>query len=254
MEKPKTARELYQTSQTLYHKGAYETSLEHIEKALVIDNSNLEYFQLRGMILSKLQLPEKALQDFDWVLQCIERTKLLVEDEKSLQGPALLGRIQIHFHQKNYALLLNESNALLALERNNWQAFFYRGVGHYFSQTYQQALEDLEMAFYLSNEKDKIRPYRALVYFKHSRYQLAQKDFEIALKQKPHDVVLWYNNGVNYYRLKMHDAALQSFDKALELGLKNTQLYTYKGKALQQLGRYTEAEKCLEQAQKKSFD
>lgn len=253
MEKPKTARELYQTSQTLYHKGAYETSLEHIEKAIVIDNTNLEYFQLRGMILSKLQLPKKALQDFDWVLQCIEKTKLLIEDEKSLQGSALLGRIQIHFQQKNYIFLLNDSNALLALQRNNWRAFFYRGIGHYFSQTYQQALEDLEMAFYLSDEKDKVRPYRALVYFKHSRYELAQKDFEIALKQKPHDAVLWYNCGVNYYRLKMLELALQSFDKALELGLENVQLYTYKGKALQQLGRYAEAEKCLKQTHKKKL-
>ncbi|OJJ16118.1 hypothetical protein BKI52_35720 [marine bacterium AO1-C] len=249
MESSKTARELYQTSYDCYHTGLFETSLEWIEQAIDANNKELNYFQLRGMILIKLNLYEKALKDFDWVIQRLANTKLFVEEEKLLQVEALLGRIQIYFQQKEYEGLIQDSNALLLIQRNHWQAFFYRGIGYYFNQTYAQALNDLDMAFYLSNQQDKVRPFRALAYFKHGKYALAQKDFEIAVKQKPHDGVLWYNYGLNAYRMQQFELALQNFDQALRLGLATSQTYLYKGKALQQLGRYTEAEKCRLKAQ-----
>ncbi|HAS40690.1 MAG TPA: hypothetical protein DCS93_09440 [Microscillaceae bacterium] len=244
MESPKTARELYQMSYECYQTGLFETSLEWIEKAIAAQEQDLSYFHLRGLILSKLQSYAKALQDFDRIIQYIATTKLLLEEEKSLEVPTLLGRVQIYFQQKNYRGLIEDSQALLQIQRNHWQAFFYRGIGHYFNQTYQQALDDLEMAFYLSNEKDKVRPFRALVYYKHARYKLAQADFEIAVQQKPHDAVLWYNYGLNTYRMDLFESALASFDTALRLGLNTPQVYLYKGKTLQQLGRYDEAEKC----------
>jgi len=244
MENQKTALELYQMSYDSYQAGWFETSLEWVEKAIVANHKDLSYFKLRGLILSKLQLYEKALQDFDRVIQHITTTDFLPEEEKKLHVPALLGRIQIYFQQKNYDGLIQDSQALLLIQRNHWQAFFYRGIGYYFSQTYQQALNDLEMAFYLSNEKDKVRPFRALVYYKHAQYKLAQKDFEIATKQKPHDGVLWYNYGLNAYRMKQFEQALENFDNALRLGVTTPQTYLYKGKALQALGRYTEAAAC----------
>ena len=244
MENQKTAQELYQMSQDFYHTGWFETSLDWIEKAIVAQSHDLSFFQLRGMILSKLHLYERALQDFDRIIQHFTSTKNSLDADQELHVAAILNRIQIYFQQKNYDGLIQDGNAILQVQRNHWQAFFYRGIGYYFGKSDQQALEDLDMAFYLSNQKDKVRPFRALAYFKQGKYALADIDFEIAVKNKPQDGVLWYNYGLNAYCMQQFEPALERFDQALQADLVNKQVYIYKGKVLQALDRCQEAEAC----------
>jgi superkiller protein 3 len=219
--------EYYYQSIEKYKQRAYETSLELINQAIELDVEQVNYYYHRGKVLQRLQKFEAALRDFD---------KVILGEEK---GQAFLGalllKIDVLYQQKKYELLITACDQLLEHRRNHWKGFFFRALGLYFTQHYHLAYQDIEMAFYLSNQPNEIRPYRGLICFQVGRFAKAQLDFELALQQKPQEAVLWFNQGMNCYKLNDFAKAVTSFDQAVELGLKNKQLYEFRAKALQKL-------------------
>ncbi len=219
--------EYYYQSIEKYKQRAYETSLELINQAIELDASQVNYYYHRGRVWQRLQKFEAALKDFDKVI--------LGEEKGDAFLGALLCKVDVLYQQKKYELLITTCDQLLKHRRNHWKGFFFRALGLYFTQHYHLAYQDIEMAFYLTNQPDEIRPYRGLISFQVGRFVKAQLDFEVALQQKPQEAVLWFNQGMNLYKLNDFTKAVASFDKAVELGLKNKQLYDLKAKALQKL-------------------
>lgn len=241
--------EHYYQSLKKYEQRAYETSLELVNQAILEDENNYAFYYHRGTILQQLQQWEEALQDFTQVIYWnIGRSAYFLEKFPQIRNQALLAKIKISFRLKNYQGTIKDAAQLIAYQRNDWHGFFYRGLGHYFSQSYPEALDDLEMALYLTPQKSSIRCYRGLVFFQTKQYEAARLDFEIALQYSPKDAVLWYNQGMNYFHLKNFTEAIKNFDKALELRLNNQKVYLYKGQALEALGKITEAKECWRQA------
>ncbi|WP_299457752.1 tetratricopeptide repeat protein [uncultured Microscilla sp.] len=221
--------EYYYQSIEKYKQRAYETSLELITQAIALDANQVAYYYHRGGVLQRLQKFDVAIQDFDKVIGW-ER-----QAAASFIVEALLAKTEMLYQQKNYDLLIATCDHLLRVCRNHWKGFFFRALGFYFTQHYYLAYQDIEMAFYLSKQPDTIRPYRGLIGFKVGKFVQAQVDFDIALKQKPEEAVLWFNRGLNLYKLNKLSEAIASFDKATQLGLKNKQLYDFRAKALQQI-------------------
>lgn len=219
--------EYYYQSIEKYKQRAYETSLELINQAIELDAEQVNYYYHRGKVLQRLQKFYAALKDFD---------KVMLGEEK---GQAFLGalllKIDVLYQQKRYELLITACDQLLKHRRHHWKGFFFRALGLYFTQHYHLAYQDIEMAFYLSNQPNEIRPYRGLICFQVGRFAKAQLDFELALQQKPQEAVLWFNQGMNCYKLNDFAKAVASFDQAVELGLKNKQLYELRANALQKL-------------------
>lgn len=236
MEIPTNATGYYYQSIEKHQQRAYETSLELINQAIDLDNSQISYYCQRGIVWQELQNFPAAIQDFDMVIawQVEEKQQPY---KKPFTVKALLGRIKSYYQQKNYEEMIKDCKHLLQHERNNWQAFFYRALGLYFLQKYTYAYSDIEMATYLSNKPDKICMYRGMICFKLEKYEDARRDFEMALRYKPNGAVLWYNQGLNFYKLERYNEAIASFDEAVKLGMNHTQLQAYRTQAIMAVGK-----------------
>ena len=234
MKTPTNAAGYYYQSIEKHQQRAYETSLELINQAIDLDNSQVSYYCQRGVVWQELQNFSAAIQDFDAVISW-----KVEEEQQPYKRPfavkALLGRVKAYYQQKKYEEMLKDCTHLLQCERNNWQAFFYRALGLYFLQRYKQAYADIEMAAYLSNEPDKMCMYHGMICFKLEKYTQAQRDFETALHYKPSEAVLWYNQGLNFYKLERFKEAIASYDEATKLGMTNTQLPASRAQAVMRL-------------------
>jgi tetratricopeptide (TPR) repeat protein len=136
-------------------------------------------------------------------------------------------RLQPEFHQAWYGI-----GQVLTIQ------------GHYSAalQAYNQVLQ-IQPDFYTALRD------RALVYVLLGQPQAAVEDFDLAVQQVPDDYIAWYLRGNLFRRhLNWYDAALGSYDRALELAPNFTEAWIERGRTLYDLRRYDLAIESLQQA------
>jgi len=73
------------------------------------------------------------------------------------------------------------------------------------------------------------------------KYDAALLSFDLALEMQPHDHHLWVFRGVVLTHLKHYDLALISFDRALAIASTDREAWIFRGAVLTYLDRHQEA-------------
>lgn len=81
-------------------------------------------------------------------------------------------------------------------------------------------------------------------------HNIAYKYFEMALKKEPENPDALFNIGIASLNRKSYRKALENFNKMIDLGYSDWEVWTYKGIALDYLQRYNEAIEAYEEALK----
>ena len=85
-------------------------------------------------------------------------------------------------------------------------------------------------------------------------HNIAYKYFEMALKKEPENPDALFNIGIASLNRKSYRKALENFNKMIDLGYSDWEVWTYKGIALDYLQHYNEAIEAYEEALKTKKD
>ena len=121
--------------------------------------------------------------------------------------------------------------------------YYYLGESFRFLQKYQDALNSFKECVKLDEDQVHAFSYSSMAYC-----ALQTNDFKSSVefsKNGVYDIWNLSNGGQAYYNLGDFDAAINNFNKVLELDANNKWAHHEKGKALFSLKKYEEADKCF---------
>ncbi len=94
-----------------------------------------------------------------------------------------------------------------------------------YSSNEETTLEDINRTIYLDPELPGIYSLRGTIYFTKKDYLPSIRDFDRAIEKDIKDVHAWFNRGVAYYNVGLHEKACYDWEKAGKLG--NYEAYKY---------------------------
>lgn len=167
----------------------------------------------------------------------------LAPKEAVLYG--ILGEFEVD-HGK-FAEGIQMCSQSIALDPNAGEAYFNRGTAYYNEKRYPEAIADLKQAI-------RIRPNLAEAYCNYGAVLFAQKDYDQAIAmfdkatQLAPRAIIYYDLGKVYQQKGNLSAALDNFQKAIELEPGNFKSYVNIAIVLDQQGNFAEASRYMEQA------
>ena len=117
----------------------------------------------------------------------------------------------------------------------------YTSLTH--EETNQKIIEIQELITDTTANEAKAKLFFKLGYLHNVRkdYQAAISSYDKAVEFKPDDHEAWYNRGISLYNLGRYEEAISSYDKAVEFKPDDHQAWNNRGISLDDLGRYEEA-------------
>ncbi len=135
-------------------------------------------------------------------------------------------------------------------EQDNQEAWVNKGFAHAEMEEYDRAIGAYEEA--LRADEDGEFTAEALVNKAYAEYESRRGDpletVERAIEIDDRMPEAWYNRAVFLNERENHEDALRCIDNALSLGMHNPRALDEKANALEELGRYEEAEELREKA------
>jgi len=175
---------------------------------LVIESAprNSEAFFQRGVAYENLELPEKALADYDACLKLDEfRTDAL--NNKAVQ----LAKLK---RMDEAVLAFTE---LVDLDREDFLGYRNRGLCRFDQKDYANAMDDYNKAIGLNPDDASSWFQRGNVYLATNALTEAESDYSKAIELDPDFAKAWMNRGVVNYRTGKRTQAAEDLTKAQEL-------------------------------------
>jgi tetratricopeptide (TPR) repeat protein len=156
------------------------------------------------------------------------------------------------YDKKDYAGVI--SNATMSINLTpSGEAYWWRGVGNYYSKNYQVAASDYTKAitYYTSGTKSSLASLyvlRADCYFEMEDYESAFEDYDEALTKYEYSTnkfKVYKSMALSVDRAGYPDDAIGYYTKAIEQTTSSTELaelYLYRGDAKMAVGKYTTKE------------
>lgn len=211
MSRPATAR-AYVLKGMLYEKGGFPTKAEgEYTRALDYDPELWEALLLRARILLEQGRTAEALQDVNAL------TRLRPEDPEVFRM-----RAKIHVRLREYHAALADYRrveSLVSHERllqEKVLVFFKMGNP-------EKALEMLETADLNGSDDAEILVLKAFAYIQLKDHVRADRCLKLALGKKPAYAPIYLYRGLIQAKNRSLDAALESFNRAIELDPKNVE-------------------------------
>jgi tetratricopeptide (TPR) repeat protein len=239
--KPNNAMAYYGKGSVLNKLEKYEMALECIDKALEL--SNYQYVDARiddariekGLVLSKLGKYEEALECYNEAIN-IDPTNVRVYTGK--------GWVLSRLGRYGVALECNDK----ALELSNYQyapAWNEKGFVLLKLGKYEEALECYTEAINIDPTNVRVYTGKGRVLSRLGRYGMALECIDKALELKPEDAETLADKGIVLSKMGEDNEALQWFDRALELSnYQHVHAWIGKGFALEKTGKLEAALEC----------
>ncbi len=129
------------------------------------------------------------------------------------------------------------------------------GYAYYIERNYQLAYAEFHKALQVNPQNKKALHGLALVHMAFQEFEIAKELFLKTLSLDSKDGDAWFNLGICYQNLHMHNEAIKAFSNALSNPLFVTQDKAYFGQGLSfyRLGKYDEAKNSFDKAIKRNI-
>lgn len=201
--------------------------------------------QLKAHLLYEQENWLEALKDYEKAIEiCKEDAKTNPDLNNSL-GLAYRRSAQSYYNLDKYEQAINfyEKSQELDDSFQDTYTYYYLGESYRFIKKYQEAITSYKECVKLEEDQVHAFAYSSMAYC-----ALEIKDFESSVefsKDGVQDIWNISNGGKAYYNLGEFDAAINNYNKAIELDPNYKWAYQEKGKALFELKKYQEADECF---------
>lgn len=220
-----------------YRAGDYpESAILDYTAVLDINPEQVEARYYRAQLYQQLDRHAEAVADLDAVIQW--RMTHTPTDDYS-DSHRLRGYSRRRLGQLQAAA--QDFEKALALDPNDAQAYYNRGVIAAYQKTADHGLLDFTKAIQLKPDFEKAYFRRGMVYHTKGDYKQALKDFEQVLAANPKAHQALSAQGYTYSQMGNQKAALQAYNKALELYPKDLVTHIRRGYAQLDAGNYEAA-------------
>ena len=219
----------------------YDKALADFDKALSI-RSNLEsVLTNRGNIYRQQKKYDKALADYDKAI-AIKASEF-----------AHNNRGNAFFSIGKNAEALADYNKAIALAPNYDKGYGNRGAVYFRMGKHDEALADFNKALALNPDYDDAYMNRGVIRSIKGDFANAQTDYTRFLQKNPthHQSLHW--RGIAFLNTEKPQAALQDFDKAIQIFPQQAEYYFNRSKAHKALKQNDKALQDAEQAQKMGY-
>lgn len=214
---PESENDIYEEAVSKYNFSEYREALKLINKAINIDSSNTEFYELRGKILYELQDTLHSKEDF-------KRTVLLAKTDsiKDIRIKELINWDLQHGDKEKIKQLLKEEIQLYKNDSTKHVEIMEYAADKYLA--INDTLETINIYTKLSDEYTQNGRFNnkiGVLYSQMHKDKAAVKAFEKAVKAAPNDDIFLYNLGITYLHLKNKRKAKLYLKKATDLGNKD---------------------------------
>lgn len=149
---------------------------------------------------------------------------------------------------KHYEQAIESYNQAIALNPENFIAYYKRGIAFSGLGKIQRAIEDYTHSIKLNSLHAKSYYNRGTAFFELKEYKKAVQDYSLALKVEPHNAKSYYGRASSYSQLKLFEKAIQDCEAAIKVDPNLIDAYYCCSIACQSVGRYPEAIRYCDQA------
>jgi tetratricopeptide (TPR) repeat protein len=194
-------------AQCLLDEGRFDQALVAVTKAIELKKVDASTVTLRALCYEKLEQPEKALDDYNYM---VTNLKIATADVFMKRGIALKLK-------KDYAAANKDFTKAMAKDFNNAKLYELRAHTWLMQNKKPQALVDYNKAIELDANNEPALFNRGTIQFEQNKFEKAIEDFNAAIKVKP-TADAYYNRSKCYYKLNKKNESCADLQKAADLG------------------------------------
>jgi len=208
----------------------YDDAIVDISKFIELVPDDAYAYILKASCEAKVGNYETSVKDYTKALS--------LNPENEDKNDIYLQRAYAYIEIKDYSKAIDDFNTLLKEEPQNSRYLTKRGYAKKLAGDFQGALADANKAIEQNNPEGNYL--RGLIYFEQGNYKDALVDFKKVTNVYPFDEALFYQ-GKTHYALKNYQEAITDFDKLLKVNPKYKDAYFERGNAKYKAGKKKEA-------------
>ena len=211
---PSNASIYYYRGNLQYQNKAYEKALEDFSTAVKLNPQLAIAYNDRGIVYRTLEQYEKALEDFK------KATLLDAQLDFAFDN---LGDIRMKMNRFKEAE--TDFTAALKINPDNYIAFNNRGLARLKLGEYVYALEDFNTALSINPNFTEAKGNKGYTLFLQEDYDASLQLFTEILQKDPNNGKILFNRGIVKEMLRDELGACDDWQKALDLGIQESQQY-----------------------------
>lgn len=241
---PNDARAYRTRAQSYFVDSYWHQMVADCTKSLELNNDDLLTVRLRAYAYSNLEEDEKALRDYDQVINA---------GQGGAQDYAY--RSLIHFRMKNYDSALADANTAVRKDSLCAPAYYARGLTEFHAGKERDALYDAKLACQLNYELPGPYTLMGKIFNERKRYSRAIAMCEQGLVFDPTSGALHWQVATSLDKLKKYDKAIHSCNIALSVAEnKSVRVGAYATRALAKLHKNMDKEAIADSTKALSYD
>jgi tetratricopeptide (TPR) repeat protein len=197
----------------------------------------VEAYYNRGVVFQNIGETEKALADFNRVLEL---------DHENLS--AYNNRGAIYRVLKEYDKALADYSEAIALNPEYSKAYNNRGNVYMEMEQFDKALIDYSKAIELNPKYVQAYINLGNVYTKQKEYEKALQEYQRAIEIDPEFAYAYFSRGSVYQELMEYEKALADYSKAIELNSEFADAYCNRSYVYKKMKKYDLARESIEKA------
>jgi|GEM_PF-746239 len=217
---------------------------EFLPKPEVVEQESLQILQQGSYRKYRNLTPPEQSQKILEIEELLEendhttsRRKKLLRELATLQSAA-----------KEYAAAVASYDEALAIQRNHYQSWYYRGFALKNLGRYEEAIASYDQARQLNPYRCSCWSHRGDALNKLGRYEEAIASYDQALAIQPNYHNAWHHQGIALKNLGHYQKAIANYDKALKIQPDDFLAWFNRGNAYQDLGQQEQARNSYHQA------
>ncbi len=215
----------------------WDAALEQFNIVLSEPKPSAEALHARGRVLTKMQKYALAKDD-------LERASELSEKDQSI----LIDLAAVKFLLNDYAGAVKEYDRLAALEHNNIDAFYGRGISYAAMGKQEEAIADLQQVVRLKPTYGEAYRQMSSVYMAGGQNDKAEGVITLGIKYNGTNEDLYFCRALARYKQGRKEEAIEDYGKAIELNPGRKEFLNDRGYVLMELGKFEEAKHDFEKS------
>lgn len=229
----------YEAGRLYYELGAYEKSLERLDRAISIKRNYVEPHLVKTKVLMAQERYEEALAQADLALDLKETSdnfyyrglvqmklgnpesaeadfvSAIDEDRKNARALRALADVRIKLNKTDFAL--QNINTAIQIEPDNPEGYVIRSKAYVKKLDYPRAIDDISKVILLNPDDPQMYYLRGVYYQEFTQHNNAVNDFTKALLLEPDNADALYKRAWSYEQVANYKDAIKDYESLVSL-------------------------------------